>query len=75
MNQRREAGKQSATRGARTRNSRPDADEDDLTDRHCKFCDEFLTLDEVNDEETFCRWCRAEIPRPRFRPGCLRSSL
>ena len=69
MNQGRKAGKQSATRGASTRNSQPDADDDDLTNHPCKFCREFLTFEEVNDQEAFCRWCRAKYLDRVFGPG------
>jgi hypothetical protein len=69
MNQRKQIGKQPATRGASARNSQPDANEDDLTDSRCKFCEEFLTVDEVEDEETFCRWCRAKYLDIVFGPG------
>jgi len=60
MNQRSKTGKQSETRGASARNSQPDAGDNDLTNHLCKFCGEFLTFEEVNDQEAFCRWCRAK---------------
>lgn len=69
MDQQEKNGKQSATRGASTRNSQSDADNDDLTNHPCTFCGEYLTYEEVNDEETFCRWCRAKNLDRIFGPG------
>jgi len=60
MSQREKSGKQSTTRGASAHNSQHDADDDDLTNHPCNFCGEFLTFEEVDDDETFCRWCRAK---------------
>ena len=60
MNERRKAERQSTIRGASAHNSQHDADDDDLTNHPCRFCGEFLTFEEVDDEEKFCRWCRAK---------------